>query len=65
MPIHTGRLEQTHHRRRPLARTQAASERPIDSANGDGDTVVHQHHHAVSALVGEQLDVAGWAAPKR
>ena len=33
VPVHARRLHQTHHRRRPLARTQAPGEQPVVSPN--------------------------------
>ena len=40
MPVHAGRLYQAHHRRRPLARAQAAGEQPVAPANGDRPDLV-------------------------
>ena len=36
VPINARRLDQTHDRCRPLARTQAASEEPVVTTNGNG-----------------------------
>lgn len=40
MPVHTRRLDQTHHRCRSLARAQATGEQPVAAANGDGPDLV-------------------------
>ena len=40
MPIELGALNQTHHRRCTLARTQRASEQPVVPPNGNGANLV-------------------------
>lgn len=40
MPVHARRLHQAHHRRRPLARAQAAGEQPVIATNGNRPDLV-------------------------
>ena len=40
MPVHPGRLHQTHHGRRTLARAQAAGKQPVIAANGNRPDLV-------------------------